>query len=114
MEALLIVLPEKLEGQPRTYRHRKLTFTCPAGPCPAETSAASAQLKYTSRRIGTETRPIRNTPTPREVHPSIIPRASRFTSSYTLFSGFVRQSAAISDVRIYSVLIVPSSSSSLT
>jgi hypothetical protein len=60
MEALLILLPKKSEGQPRTYRHRKLTFTCPAGPCPAETSAASAQLKYTRRRIGTETRPIRN------------------------------------------------------
>jgi hypothetical protein len=61
MEALLIILPKKSEGQPRTYRHRKLTFICPAGPCPAETSAASAQLKYTSRRIVTETRPIRNT-----------------------------------------------------
>ena len=60
MEGLLILLPKKSEGQPRTYRHRKLTFTCPAGPCPAETLAASAQLKYTSRRIGTETRPIRN------------------------------------------------------
>jgi hypothetical protein len=61
MEALLIILPKKSEGQPHTYRHRKLTFTCPASPCLAETSAASAQLKYTSRRIVTETRSIHNT-----------------------------------------------------
>ena len=60
MEALLVILPKKSEGQPHTYRHRKLTFICPASPCPAETSAASTQLKYTSRRIVTETRSIRN------------------------------------------------------
>ena len=60
VEALLIILPKKSEGQTRTYRHMKLTFICPTGPCPAETSAASVQLKCTSRRIVTETRPIRN------------------------------------------------------
>ena len=60
MEALLIILPKKSEGQPRTYRHRKLTFICPTGSCLAETSAASLQLKCMSRRVVTETRPIRN------------------------------------------------------
>jgi hypothetical protein len=60
VEALLIILYKKSEGQPRTYRHRKLTFICPTGPCSAESSAASIQLKCTSRRIVTETRPIRN------------------------------------------------------
>ena len=45
VEALLIILPKKSEGQTRTYRHMKLTFICPTGPCPAETSAASVQLK---------------------------------------------------------------------
>src|ERR1700677_2879614 len=60
VEALLIILPKKSEGQTRTYRHMKLTFICPTGPCPAETSAASVQLKCTSRRIVTETWPIRN------------------------------------------------------
>jgi hypothetical protein len=36
VEAPLILLHRKLEGQPRTYGHRKLTFICPTGPCPAE------------------------------------------------------------------------------
>jgi hypothetical protein len=60
VEALLIILPKKSEGQPRTYRHRKLTFICLTGPCPAEASAASVQLKCTNGRIVTETRPVRN------------------------------------------------------
>jgi hypothetical protein len=88
VEALLIILPKKSEGQPCTYRHRKLTFTCPTSPCLAETLAASVQLKCTSRRIVTETRPIHNTtqwssPTPNYPNgqPENLPDQSRRASA---------------------------------
>jgi len=53
MEALLALLPRKMEGQPHTY----LCDGSPLGP----TSAGQYQLNHTSLRIGTATRPIHNT-----------------------------------------------------
>jgi hypothetical protein len=52
MEALLILLHRKLEGQPHTYLCMELHL--------APTSAGQYQLNHTSLRTGTVTRPTRN------------------------------------------------------
>jgi hypothetical protein len=80
-----------------TYRYNEIRLTDrltysvrSASPAELNSLAAFVQLKYTNLRIVAVTRPIHNTPTPREVHLSVSPRATRFTSSYTLFNSFVR------------------------
>jgi hypothetical protein len=116
---LTISLPE---GWPDTYRHKEMRSTDRptysvrfSWSCLAETfQLCPTQLKYTNLRIATETRPIRNTPTPREVPYSTSPSISGLFLSNPLFRGFVRQLAAISDVRMYSTLIALLSSNSLT
>jgi hypothetical protein len=99
MEALLIQLP-KTEGQPHIYRRNRHMITGLSVTSPLASLLVSYLVIYLTLSVDYNKYTVysQHSYSALGSYSSIKPNISRFVLSYILFSGFIMQSTAISNV----------------